>query len=168
MGVDITSVIGYHTKDNGWDVLPVYVHERNGSIHPVETYPGRHTEFFAWLTGERDGGIYGDIGQRINRGIPNIAPNDVPSYVMHEHMAVEDETFGASYLTLGEIRELIKQMPKKVKEWDEVTGKTYKERNEVRDSLKAWYHNIYSAYDMSLVYVGNPMTDIRVYFWFDC
>lgn len=162
MGVDISTFLSY--KDNDiWKMVPVYTQDtEDGSIGFAEMYPGRHTEFFEWMLGNRNDLGYGDFPVDIaDRGIGNISPDDVPSYVLREHSMVRTDIFGESYITLAEIRGILKQMPKKITYID---GE--KVLNEIRDSFKELKRNIESALSMSGTYYRSD-EDIRLYYWFD-
>lgn len=165
MGVDIHTFLSY--KDNDiWKMVPVYTRDtEDDSIDFAEMYSGRHTEFFEWMLGNRNELGYGDFPDEIaNRGIGNIAPDGVPSYVLRRHSMVRNDIFGESYITLAEIRGILKRMPKKITYTYE-DGDSVKESNEIRDSLKTLKRNIESALSMSGTYC--PDEDVRLYYWFD-
>lgn len=164
MGMDMTHSYVAYKRDGEWKMVPVYHQWDDGSVDYVDSFVGRYTDFFDWLQG--NGNDLGDGNMSYaNRGIPNRAPDEVPSYVMHQYMTHKDGTFGANYLSLGEMNIIISEMPKKVRDWESEDEKT-KIRNPYRVQMKNWRNRIANILDMGYTYVTSP-ENVRVYYWFD-
>lgn len=162
MGVDITAYAAYN--DSGkWKMIPAYIQNDNGALEFPNVFPGRDSEFFSWMYGEKNGLGYGDFPEVIvERGIPHVAPDEVPSYVLEQYSMASGYVYNASYISLAEIDGLIQQMPKKVIEQD---GK-HKVKNDMRTELKWIRDNLSALADMAGL--PGPASNIRVYYWFDC
>lgn len=166
MGLDIHAYVAYKSRDE-WKSVPIYkLHSEHMEL--VDTFPGRHTEFFEWLMGNRNDCGYGDMPfEYTNRGFPYRSPYDVPVGIADTyHTLWEGNCYGASWMTFGEMMNLYKSMPKKIK-WEDEDGKVVKERNEIRDSFGTWLHTIETVTNLANLWINTLGDNIRVYYWFD-
>lgn len=160
MGMDIHSFVGVKNPKDEWEVLPLYKRHNDGDIVFAEAYNNRYTEFFMWLLGRNN--MYGDMPYA-NRGIPRVAPTEIPGIIIDLYDRYD--VCNGSYMSLSEMADVVKKMPKHFKYRDE-DGNKVKERNEVRDAMKSMINTIISMIALSDTYVNSP-DDVRVYYWFD-
>lgn len=161
MGVDITMVASYKDSRGVWNPLPVYVKLDDGTMEFARVYNGRNRELFDFLDGSSD--YYGEMSYA-RRGFP-VTTDDVPSAFMRLHEEWGGHDFGASWMTLEELRLLIHSMKKKITYYDE-NGESQKEKNQMRKYLKSIYDSVVNMIWMSNIYSAE--SDIRIYWWFDC